>query len=141
VSVDDPSIISHLKPAEIVDIFGSDCLESWFETTARTLVKAGYGGLMFKYHPEADQYSVTVSDTAFDKMEAALCGSKAPHVGKRNRGRPRLPADERASGQIQLRVSAKRKTAYSLMAKNWEMSLSEWMFSVCDKASGFRAKS
>lgn len=53
-------------------------------------------------------------------------------------GRPPLPDDERASSQIQLRVTRKRKAAY--VRASQPGTLADWMFRVCDEASGYRGK-
>jgi hypothetical protein len=53
-------------------------------------------------------------------------------------GRPPAKKGTKAEHQIHLRVSARRKRAYKKAAGS--ANLTNWIFSVCDRASGFNAK-
>jgi len=65
-------------------------------------------------------------------VESGLC---ARCEDKRHRGRP--PQDGAAAkGWIQLRVTMTRKNAYVRAAK--PRKLTEWIFSILDKAAGYR---
>jgi hypothetical protein len=52
-------------------------------------------------------------------------------------GRPPLPEDERASSQIQLRVTSKRKTAYVRAAYQKGQTLAAWAFDQMDKGANY----
>lgn len=51
------------------------------------------------------------------------------------RGRPPLPAAQRATSQIQLRVTQRRKAAYFRAAGG--QTLSSWALGLMDRASGY----
>jgi hypothetical protein len=55
---------------------------------------------------------------------------------KPSRGRPPLPANERADSQIQLRVTRRRKAAYVRGAHKAGLTLAAWVFTHLDRASG-----
>lgn len=56
----------------------------------------------------------------------------------RKPGRPAAKKGSTAASHIHLRVSPKRKRAYKKCAKS--LSLTHWIFIVCDRASGFEPK-
>jgi predicted HicB family RNase H-like nuclease len=52
-------------------------------------------------------------------------------------GRPPLPENEKASSQMQFRVSQKRKAAYVKAASKKQQTLVAWSFEKLDAASGY----
>lgn len=56
----------------------------------------------------------------------------------RKPGRPAAKTGSTATAHIHLRISPKRKRAYQKAAKR--ESLAKWMFTICDRASGFNPK-
>jgi hypothetical protein len=55
---------------------------------------------------------------------------------KTKMGRPKLPDNQRASSQIQLRVTRRRKAAYVSAAN--PKTLAAWCFEHLDAASGYQ---
>lgn len=53
-----------------------------------------------------------------------------------SRGRPPIEESKRATSQIHLRLTRRRKAAYVRAAQPG--TLTNWMFQVCDKAAGFQ---
>lgn len=54
------------------------------------------------------------------------------------RGRPVLPEDEKATSNIHLRATAKRKGAYVRAANKKRQTLVDWSFEHLDAAAGFK---
>jgi len=109
-----------------------------FETTAGDLVRTGFGGLDFVLESDEDQPTILASREQFEKLKVVFGKTSTKREIWKKLGRRVLPDDKRASQQIPLRVSAARKAHYVEVAKANHMSLSAWMFWVCDKASGYR---
>lgn len=53
-------------------------------------------------------------------------------------GRPSLPENEKASSQMQFRVSQKRKAAYVKAANKKQQTLAAWSFEKLDAAAGYK---
>ena len=112
-----------------------------FETTAGELVAKGFGALEFECEDlEVDEPTVLAkSRKDFEALKAVFGKTSVKREIWNKLGRPVLPQEKRAAQQIQLRVTAHRKEHYAAEAKANYMNLSEWMISVCDKASGYAA--
>ena len=113
-----------------------------FQTTAGDLVAKGFGALEFECEDvDADEPTILVKSLKeFDALRAVFGKPSAKRLVWQKLGRPVLPAEKRASQQIQLRVTASRKEHYAAIAKASGLNLSEWMLWVCDKASGFKSE-
>lgn len=58
---------------------------------------------------------------------------------KPKRGRPVIAGDN-ATEQLQVRIIKERKRAYMLAARKNKLTLSQWLFKVCDQAANYTPK-
>ena len=107
-------------------------------TNAGELVRVGYGHLQCGLEMGVGRVYLPMED--FRKLKTLLAPENVGVRPAAKRGRPAVPSNQRASEQIQLRVTAGKKAFYVRAALKKRMKLSAWMFSVCDVASGYNPK-
>jgi hypothetical protein len=132
-------LIKQLKPGhEITVIFDTPHGFHSLQTTAAKLVAAKFGEKKLTTDDEdfqTDEDDATLILNTLEDYNLIKAVDGGGLVSSVMGGRPKLAENDRASQQLQIRVTALQKEAYAKAADDYMLSVSEWAKRILDAAA------